>query len=287
MRASRETASQRSALGRSRCHPGRARRGRTCGGAGARGALQPGLAASPPRASAPGRDSVMRPSAEPEPLQAAARGALGPGGSGRGPRQSCGRRAAPAPGRPCRSRRATSCSKSRSSTRRPTSSARRAPESTSSMIMAVSRRASKSLPAQAANSRRRPHREIGERADPARRAAHLGHRVGGDLAFVLQPGVEHLERPIAVGGGRRLPAGEQVGHERLDVLAPRQLELDARAARNAAAIGGLQVGLDRAVGLVLGRRCSSKERARSGTLGSAMTGRHHVGRQSGGVEALC
>jgi hypothetical protein len=44
-----------------------------------------------------------------------------------------------------------------------------------------------------------------------------GHRVGRDLAFVLQPGVEHLERAVAVGRGRRLPAGEQVGQEPLDL----------------------------------------------------------------------
>jgi hypothetical protein len=51
---------------------------------------------------------------------------------------------------------ATSRSRSRSARRRPTSSARRAPVSSRNITMAVSRRPSKCLPAQAASSRRRP-----------------------------------------------------------------------------------------------------------------------------------
>ena len=56
--------------------------------------------------------------------------------------------------------------------------------------------------------------------------AHLRHRARGDLAFGLQPAVEHTKAPRAVGGRRGLPAGELVGDERLDVLASRRLELD-------------------------------------------------------------
>jgi hypothetical protein len=60
---------------------------------------------------------------------------------------------------------------------------------------------------------------------------HLGHRVGCDLAFVLQPGAEHLERAVAVGGGRRLPAGEQIGQERLDLRPVGLGQADAAASQ--------------------------------------------------------
>src|SRR5215211_7009530 len=36
---------------------------------------------------------------------------------------------------------------------------------------------------------------------------HLGHRVGGDLAFLLQPGIEDPQGAVAVGRGGGLPAG--------------------------------------------------------------------------------
>jgi hypothetical protein len=75
-----------------------------------------------------------------------------------------------------------------------TSSARPAPESSNSMIMAVSRRALEVL---ASTGREQPpQRLIGQDRDRllgAGRRLHLGHRVGRDLALVLQPGVEHLE----------------------------------------------------------------------------------------------
>jgi hypothetical protein len=82
---------------------------------------------------------------------------------------------------------------------------------------------------------------------------HRRHRVDGDLALVLQPGVEHLERAVAVGGGGRLPAGEQVGQERLDVRPVGLGQTDTPAgAEGLQEPDGLQVSLDRTIGLVLG-----------------------------------
>jgi hypothetical protein len=56
-----------------------------------------------------------------------------------------------------------------------------------------------------------PHREgrDGLLGDGGR--LHPGHRIGRDLPFFLQPGVEHLEGAVAVGGGCWLPTGQQVG----------------------------------------------------------------------------
>jgi hypothetical protein len=110
--------------------------------------------------------------------------------------------------------------------------------------------------------------------------AHLRHRTNRDLSLGLQPAVEHAQAPVAVGGRGGLPAGELVGDERLDVLAPRLLQLDASGSEE---LSGqpkcVEVRLDGAA-LFSARRCSSKERTRSATLGSAMTGRHHEPRSS-------
>jgi hypothetical protein len=60
-------------------------------------------------------------------------------------------------------------------------------------------------------------------------------------------------RAVAVGGGRRLPASQQVGQERLDLLPVSLGEVDAMASQTCLEqADGLQVGLDRAVRLVLG-----------------------------------
>jgi hypothetical protein len=45
------------------------------------------------------------------------------------------------------------------------------------------------------------------------RRPHEQRWVGGDLAFLQQPGVQDLEDLVVGGGGGGLPAGEQVGHE--------------------------------------------------------------------------
>jgi hypothetical protein len=101
----------------------------------------------------------------------------------------------------------------------------------------VSRRASKSHPADTSSSRR----------------AHLRYGTGRHLALVLQPGVEHAQAPVAIGGGGWLPAGKLVGDERLDVLAPGLLKLDAPGGEELGRQPNrVEVGLDSAVGLVLG-----------------------------------
>jgi hypothetical protein len=64
---------------------------------------------------------------------------------------------------------------------------------------------------------------------------------------------EHLEGAVAVGGGRRLPADEQVGQERLDMCPVSFGQPNAPAGEERLQEpDGLQVGLDRAIGLVLG-----------------------------------
>jgi hypothetical protein len=64
-----------------------------------------------------------------------------------------------------------------------------------------------------------------------------------------------VQAPVAVVGGGRLPAGELVGDERLDVLAS-ELAGEERAAMSLAVGGeesdGVGVGLDGAGALVLG-----------------------------------
>ena len=119
--------------------------------------------------------------------------------------------------------------------------------------------------------------------------AHLGHGADRNLAFGLQPAVEHAQAPRAVCGRGRLPAGELVGDQRLDVLAPRLFQLDASGREER---GGqperVEVRLNRAAGLFSARRCSSKERTRSATLGSAMTGRYpRTGVESDDLAPLC
>jgi hypothetical protein len=85
------------------------------------------------------------------------------------------------------------------------------------------------------------------------RRLHLGHQVGRDLDLTLQPGVERLARAVAVGGGRWLPAGEQVGQERLNVCPAGLGQPTAPAGEEGLQEpDGLQVGIDRAVGPVLG-----------------------------------
>jgi len=49
---------------------------------------------------------------------------------------------------------------------------------------------------------------------------HSLHRVVADLALLEEPAEERMTAPVAVVSGRRLSAFEEVGNERLDVLAP-------------------------------------------------------------------
>jgi transposase len=83
--------------------------------------------------------------------------------------------------------------------------------------------------------------------------SHLGHRASGDLAFGLQPAIEHPQAPVAVGGRGGLPAGKLVGDERLHVLASRQLELHPSGREEQSGQPErVKVRLDRAASLVLG-----------------------------------
>jgi hypothetical protein len=47
---------------------------------------------------------------------------------------------------------------------------------------------------------------------------HLGHRGLFDLTLLDEPLEERLAVTKAVAGGRRLPAFEEIGHERLEML---------------------------------------------------------------------
>jgi hypothetical protein len=77
------------------------------------------------------------------------------------------------------------------------------------------------------------------------------------LHSLFQPGVEHLERAVAVGGGRLLPASQQVGQERLDLPPIGLGRVDALASQVCLEqADGLQVRLDRAVRLGLGSELS-------------------------------
>jgi hypothetical protein len=91
---------------------------------------------------------------------------------------------------------------------------------------------------------------------------------------MLQPAVEHPQAAVAVGGSGGLPAGELVGDERLDILAPCQLKLDAAGCQEP---GGqprcVEVGLDGAVGLV-GPEVQLEGARQTGYAGSAMAGRY-------------
>ena len=99
---------------------------------------------------------------------------------------------------------------------------------------------------------------------------HLGHRVAGDLTLVLQPGVEHPQSAVAVGGGGGLPAGEQTGEVGLDVVAVGGGQVDAAGVEEGVELlGGLQVCLDGAADLFSARRWRWNEVGRS-TLEAAI-----------------
>lgn len=74
-----------------------------------------------------------------------------------------------------------------------------------------------------------------------------------DLALVFEPGVEDPQCPVAVVRGGRLPPGEHCAEVALDVLAGGVRELHpVRLQEGGELVDRLQVGLDRAAGLVLG-----------------------------------
>ncbi len=111
----------------------------------------------------------------------------------------------PGAGPPLPSTSATCCSKSTSSSPSPHSSPARIPVSTSSRMIAVSRRFSKVLPA--AGRQQRGQRVVLENGHWLlwnRRRAHPLHRRARDLAVVQQPLEQLLQRAVVLGdGGRR------------------------------------------------------------------------------------
>jgi hypothetical protein len=119
--------------------------------------------------------------------------------------------------------------------------------------------------------------------------AHLRHGTKRDLSLGLQPAVEHAQAPVAVGGRGGLPAGELVGDERLDVLAPRLLLLDASGSEE---LSGqpecVEVRLDGAAGLVLG---SEVQLERANQVSYAGVGHDRTAPrtkvESDALEALC
>jgi hypothetical protein len=84
---------------------------------------------------------------------------------------------------------------------------------------------------------------------------HAVHQAGLQVALGQRPLEEGVQTPVAVVGGRRLPAGQLVGDELLDVLAF-ELAGEERLAMSVAVGGeqpdGVGVGLDRPRALVLG-----------------------------------
>ena len=81
-------------------------------------------------------------------------------------------------------------------------------------MIAVSRRASKPLPAQTASSRRRPSSGTTGRLLRNDRRLHPRHRVGVDLLF-LKPAVQDAQDLVAGGRRRRRPPPQQIAQKRL------------------------------------------------------------------------
>jgi hypothetical protein len=114
------------------------------------------------------------------------------------------------------------------------SSSQRAPVSSSSMMSAVSRRASKPLPSHALSSRRSPSGGItGTGCSGMSGGRSLA--IGLGVRFLFQPAVQHAQDLVAGRRRRRGTAGEQVGEEVLKVGAGGIAQAHAT---------GLQEGLD-------------------------------------------
>jgi hypothetical protein len=144
----------------------------------------------------------------------------------------------------------------------PAHSARRIPVSTSSRMMAVSRRLVQFAPLagleQPSEVLGPDHVDglLGELGRP-----HAVHRAGLKVALGHGPLEEGVQAPVAVVGGRRLPAGELVGDERLDVLAAEfagEERLTVGLAVDGEQPGGVGVGLHGPGALVLGFQCASE-----------------------------
>jgi hypothetical protein len=135
----------------------------------------------------------------------------------------------------------------------PTHSARRIPVSTSSRITAAA------CEIAALTGLEQPSQLLGpnhaDRLLGQLGRSHAIHRTGRQVTLSYGPLEEGVQAPVAVVGGRRLPAGELVGDELLDVLAARFAGEDRTAV--GLAVGGQQpdgvgVGLDCPGALVLG-----------------------------------
>jgi hypothetical protein len=130
------------------------------------------------------------------------------------------------------------------------------------MMMAVSRRDSKSLPAHDSSSRR--SRVVGDDQDRLVRddgRLHAHHGVVADLLFFLEPAVEDAQHLVVGGGGAGGAVGEELAEEGFQVGAGGVGEgLAAGAQERLGLAGAGQVLGDGVVGAVLARRCRAKGR---------------------------
>jgi hypothetical protein len=120
--------------------------------------------------------------------------------------------------------------------------------------MAVSRRASKSLPAQAPSSSRRPSSGTtgtGWSGTIGGFIRAIG--AGGDLVLLLQPSVQDPQPPVAGGDRLRCSVLEQLAEEGLQVLAAGVQEAAAAAGQERLGLAeAFQVAGDGVLGAVLG-----------------------------------
>jgi hypothetical protein len=97
-------------------------------------------------------------------------------------------------------------------------------------MIAVSRRSSKLFPLQGRQERPKVlPRQPGHRLHRHRRPLHRLHLGAFDLALLDEELEELLQGPEPVGRGRRLRAGVELVHERLDVLPPDRCHLRRHA----------------------------------------------------------
>ena len=116
------------------------------------------------------------------------------------------------------------------------------------MMMAVSRRASKPLPAQAASSRRKP--SVGTIGTGC--SGTIGgfiRAIGvGELLFLLQPAVQDAQHLVAGGGRAGAAAAQDIGQEVLEVGLGRLLQALAATLQDCLGQpGALHVVADRAL----------------------------------------
>jgi hypothetical protein len=150
------------------------------------------------------------------------------------------------------------------------------------MMMAVSRRDSKSLPARLQQPPQRIVRDNKDRLVRDDGRLHVHHRVLVDLFFFLEPAVEDAQHFVVGSGGAGRAVGEEVAEEGLQVGAGGVGEGRAAGAEERLGLAGAgQVLGDGVVGAVLGSQVPCE-----GSDQRAQVGRFHGGIKAHGEEVL-